>query len=163
MSDVTYLRTLKIQCRQKYSNLTIKKTTFPSVISTLCPVMTIISFIFFILLFFFFSVQFFFNWTLNTILSLSFLQIFKTYAIFNCEWSNYHGHVSYKLNFLTLYLHIFACCRCPSCLSSSPCTSRGADTRLCPEDITHMLDFWEYFAKSHDTVIVVNIYIVICP
>ena len=89
------------------------------------------------------------------ILSLSFLQIFKTYAIFNCEWSNYHGHVSYKLNFLTLYLHIFACCRCPSCLSSSPCTSRGTDT--------HMLDFWEYFAKSHDTVIVVNIYIVICP
>ena len=99
----------------------------------------------------------------HRILSLSFLQIFKTYAIFNCEWSNYHGHVSYKLNFLTLYLHIFACCRCPSCLSSSPCTSRGADTRLCPEDITHMLDFWEYFAKSHDTVIVVNIYIVICP
>ena len=126
-------------------------------ISTLCPVMTIISFIFFILLVFFSVFNFFL--IEHRILSLSFLQIFKTYAIFNCEWSNYHGNVSYKLNFLTLYLHIFACCRCPSCLSSSPCTSRGADTRLCPEDITHMLDFWEYFAKSHDTVIVVNIYI----
>ena len=123
-----------------------KKTTFPSVISTLCPVMTI----------------------LNTKFYLyRFCKSFKP-MLFSIV--NEATTMEMSVTNLTSWHYIctsFFCCRCPSSLSSSPCTSRGADTRLCPEDITHMLDFqmyfWEYFAKSHDTVIVVNIYIVICP